>query len=43
MTRFPYDKQGYYLFFPMIRDAERAAALLNLRDKTTLHQLELEL
>lgn len=27
-----HDRQGYYLFFPMMQDAERAAALLNMRD-----------
>lgn len=38
-----HDKQGYFLFFPMMKDAEKAAALLNLRDKSTVDQLELEL
>ena len=31
-TGVTHDRQGYYLFFPMMKDAARAAALLNMRD-----------
>lgn len=42
-TGVTHDRQGYYLFFPKMGDAERTAALLNLRDRAMLVQQELPL